>query len=169
MRDKLRQRYQIHKEVSRSSYFQSQLNVADLPRLCELLATDQGEIAINFEFQKSEYDSIALLTGQIEAQLQVECQRCLEPMDTSLQFDFKLLVDANDEIVRESRLDTVYSEDGFINIFEVIEDEVILSLPLVPMHQHETCNEYWLAADENLEPAIKENPFSVLKSLKTNH
>jgi len=168
MQGKLKQRYQIHKEVSRNGYFHGQIDVEKLSRLCELLASDHGEITLNFEFKNSDFD-VPMVSGDIQTSLQVECQRCLQAMETELGFEFKLLVDADDDIVRESSLDTVYSEDGNIDIFEVVEDEIILALPLVSMHSNDACNEHWQAADNSQQPAVRENPFSVLKDLKTKH
>jgi len=168
MQGKLKQRYQILKEVSRGGYFQGQIEVEKLSRLCELLAFNDGEITIEFEFKNSDF-GVPMISGRIQTCLQVECQRCLQAMETDLVFDFALLVDADDDIVRESSLDTVYSEDGDIDIFEVVEDEIILALPLVSVHENDTCNAHWKASDNSQESAVRENPFSVLKDLKTTH
>lgn len=168
MRGRLKQRYQIHKELSRSSYFQGEIEVGNLSRLGELLVNSESIIETEFEFRLSDYD-LPMLSGKIQANLQMECQRCLEAMESPLQLDFKLLVDAPDDIVRDSSLDTIYSEDGFIDIFEVIEDEVILALPLVAMHENGSCNKHWQVPEYDGEPAVRENPFSVLKDLKTTH
>ena len=168
MQGKLKQRYQILKEVSRGSHFQGLIEVKKLSRLCELLAVDDGEIALGFKFENSDF-ATPMISGEIKACLQVECQRCLQALETVLAFNFKLLVDADDDIVSESSLDTVYSEDGDIDIFEVVEDEIILALPLVSMHEDDTCNAHWQASDNSQTSAVRENPFSVLKDLKTTH
>lgn len=168
MQGKLRQRHQVHKEVSRRGYFEGRIDVAELSRLTELLASPQGEVEVSFEFSMSDY-SIPMVSGQVKTSLQVECQRCLLPLPVDLELEFSLLVDATDEQVRESSLDTLVNEDGVVDIFEVVEDEIILALPLVAMHENETCNEHWQAAQETQQPVIKENPFSVLKDLKKPH
>ncbi len=168
MQGKLKQRYQIHKEVSRSSYFQGQIDVKTLPRLGELLASTAATMEVRFEFRNSDYDT-PMVSGEVQADLEMECQRCLQAMPIPLQLVFRLLVDAPDDIVQESSLDTVYSEDGFIDIFEVVEDELILALPLVAMHDSSLCNEHWQVSDNDQESVVRENPFSVLKDLKTTH
>ena len=168
MQGKLKQRYQIHKELSRSGYFQGQIEVEALPRLGELLASTSAMIDVQFEFQNSDYET-PMLSGDVQAELEIECQRCLQALPVPLQLQFKLLVDAPDDIVQESSLDTVYSEDGLIDIFEVVEDELILALPLVAMHESNLCNEHWQVSENEQEPAARENPFSVLKDLKTTH
>lgn len=168
MQGKLKQCYQVHKEVSRKGYFEGRITIGDLSRLCELLASQQGEIAVKFEFLESDY-SIPMVSGSLQTHLQIECQRCLQPMPSVVDLDFQLLIDAADDVVRESSMDTLYSEEGNINIFEIVEDEIILALPLVAMHETDTCNEHWQAAEQSQESAAKENPFSVLKGLKTTH
>ncbi|MCP4430324.1 MAG: hypothetical protein GY806_05040 [Gammaproteobacteria bacterium] len=168
MQGKLRQRYQVHKEVSRRGYFEGLIDIVNLNRLTDLLASDEGQIEVRFEFVNSDY-SIPMMSGQVKTSLNVECQRCLQPMLKELQLEFNLLIDATDELIRETKLETLFSEDGFIDIFEVIEDEIILALPLVAMHKIETCNEHWQVAEEIQQPAVKENPFSVLKDLKITH
>ena len=105
--------------------------------------------------------------GRLQTSLELQCQRCLQALDMPLELDFRLMIDASDELVRDSSLDTLYSDDGFIDLYEVVEDELILAIPLVPLHEDVSCNEYWLAADSEAEPAEKENPFAVLRQLKT--
>jgi len=166
MQERLRRRYQIQKEVPRGGYFRGKIEVSNLARLSEFLLSDQAKIVVEFSISQSDYDT-PILQGCLETGLTVECQRCLEAMEIPLQIDFKLLVDADDDMIAESSLDTVYSEDGTIDLFEVVEDEIILGLPLVIMHEDVACNEFWQAQQQGAEQAIKENPFSVLAKLKT--
>jgi uncharacterized protein len=166
MQDKLRQRYQVQKEVSRGGGYEGKIRAGELARLTEFLHSDNATIAIEFEFMKSEY-SAPLIRGKLDTCLSIECQRCLQAMEKHLLIEFNLLVDADDEQVAESSLDTIFSEDGFINIFEVAEDELILGLPLVNMHDDLACNEYWPVEKQHSEQA-KDNPFSVLEKLKTH-
>jgi uncharacterized protein len=166
MQEKLRRSYQIQKEVSRDGYFQGRIEVSDLARLSEFLLSDQAIIEVEFSIRQSDYGT-PIVQGRLETNLTVECQRCLEAMEMPLQIDFKLLVDADDDMIAVSSLDTVYSEEGTISIFEVVEDEIILGLPLVIMHEDVACNEFWQTQEQDPEQATKENPFSVLAKLKT--
>jgi uncharacterized protein len=166
MQEKLRRSYQIQKEVSRGGYYQGRIEVSDLARLSEFLLSDQAIIEVEFSISQSDYGT-PIVQGRLETNLAVECQRCLEAMEIPLQIDFKLLVDADDDMIAVSSLDTVYSEEGTISIFEVVEDEIILGLPLVIMHEDVACNEFWQTQEQDPEQATKENPFSVLAKLKT--
>ena len=166
MQEKLRRLYQIQKEVSRGGSYGGKIRVRDLTRLIEFLHSDDAIVDIEFEFSQSEYDS-PMVKGNLSTILMVECQRCLNAMEKPLLIDFGLLVEANDELVAESSLDTMYSEDGYLDIFEVAEDELILGLPVVNMHDDKGCNEYWSTQEKQTELA-RENPFSVLTKLKIN-
>jgi uncharacterized protein len=171
MQDKLRRRYQVQKEVTRNGYFEGEIALSKLERLGELLHPGDGghddrKISVTFEFVRNEYD-IPMIKGQLRTSLELECQRCLQSLDMPLELEFELMIDASDELLRDSSLDTIYSDDGFIDIFEVIEDELILAAPLVALHEDSSCNEHWQASASEPEAAAKENPFAVLQQLKT--
>jgi uncharacterized protein len=152
--------------VSRSGGYGGTIRVGELARLAEFLHSDNATIAIEFEFVKSEYDA-PIVRGKLDTCLSIECQRCLQAMEKQLLIEFNLLIDADDEVVAESSMDTIYSEDGYIDIFEVAEDELILALPLVNMHGDLACNEYW-PVEHQQSRRLRENPFSVLEKLKTH-
>ena len=173
MRDKLRRRYQVHKEVARKGYFEGEIPVSELDRLRELMHdAEAGEtprmLSISFEFVRNEYD-IPMMVGRLQTSLSLECQRCLKPLEMPIDLDIRLMVDASDELVRDSSIDTIYSDDGYIDINEVVEDELILAIPLVAMHDDKTCNEHWQAAENEAGATARENPFAVLQQLKTTN
>lgn len=166
MQDKLRRRYQVQKELSRNGKYQGVIAVSEMTRLISMLDSDQANISVVFEFLPSGFD-YPMLKGRVEASLAVECQRCIKPVELAMQFEFTLLVDAPDDLIQETSLDTLYSVDGEIDLYEVVEDELILNLPLVALHDDDSCNEYWRQPNEQADVAIKVNPFSILKELKT--
>jgi len=56
--------------------------VARLARLSETLLSNDGHITAKLEFTNSV--GFASLKGHVSAKLLVECQRCLEPVETEL-------------------------------------------------------------------------------------
>lgn len=169
----MRRNYQVGKEVSQNGYFEGDIALSDLHRLSEFLYSDgsveEGLIKLNVEFTRSEFE-VAMVSGNLKASLALQCQRCLGKMEMPIELDIKLLVDADDALVQSSSVDTIYSDDGYVDLFEVVEDELILGIPLVCMHDDIACNEHWRKAEGLIsdEPS-KENPFSVLKTLKTTN
>ena len=171
MRDKLRRVYQVQKEVTQGGRFEGEIDLSELKRLGELLHFEntvdpERKVVLSFEFLRSEYD-IPMLAGHLQTSLELECQRCLQPLEVPMDLEFSLLIDANDEIVRHSSQDTLYSEDGYIDIVEVVEDELILAIPLVAMHEDTRCNSNWQDSASTAETVKSENPFAVLQQLKT--
>lgn len=102
------------------------------------------------------------------AQMSLECQRCLGPVNAALsaQRSFRFVVDEATaaEIDADSE-DDVLALTRALNLHELVEDELILALPLVPMH--ELCPQP-LSRPVAAEPEVEErpNPFAALAALK---
>lgn len=108
---------------------------------------------------------------QARASLPLTCQRCLEPVDIALVVDrtFRFVAteaqaEQDDEESEEDVL--VWSRD--FDLLSLVEDELLMELPLVPAH--EICpGEVRLAVqDEGFEAAERDRqqPFAALAGLK---
>ncbi|ABD69456.1 protein of unknown function DUF177 [Rhodoferax ferrireducens T118] len=108
----------------------------------------------------------------VDASLPLICQRCLGPVDiavcVSRSFRFvgsEEAAEAQDEEADEDVL--VLSRD--FNLADLIEDEVLMALPVIP--RHETCPVALklTAVDPGFESESTEkvNPFSVLAKLRS--
>jgi uncharacterized protein len=100
--------------------------------------------------------------------LNLECQRCLQPMSAMLEaarsFRFVQGEDAAAELDADSE-DDVLALTRALDVRELVEDELILSLPLVP--RHETCAQPLPVADAEPQPVEdRPNPFAALAALK---
>jgi len=106
-----------------------------------------------------------------QAVLALTCQRCLGPVDVPIALDrsFRFVADedmaaAQDEQSEEDVLALSRSFD----LVELVEDELLMELPLAP--RHESCpGPVKLAlADEDFEAAeaLRENPFAMLGKFK---
>jgi uncharacterized protein len=79
---------------------------------------------------------------QAGATVRLECQRCLQPMVQALSVDRHLrFVDGEDQAARldEDSDDDVLALPPSLDLHALIEDELILALPLVP--RHEACSQ----------------------------
>lgn len=106
-----------------------------------------------------------------EVSLPLICQRCLAPADVPLTVDrsFRFVAteeqaEAEDEEAEEDVL--VLSRD--LNLHDLIEDELLMAMPVVP--RHEVCpGEVTLAVqdpDFDAASAAKPSPFATLAALK---
>jgi uncharacterized protein len=87
------------------------------------------------------------------------CQRCLRPLEIALDVQSELELASSVRAINlaEDDDDRVLATPN-MNIASLIEDEAILSLPMVPMHEH--CVE---VGEQSLK---KPSPFAVLAKLK---
>jgi uncharacterized protein len=142
-----------------------------LNRLCPLLVTDQGKVHADLNFGIDE-QGIRCLKGTINAQLMMACQRCLgdalQVLDATLHLG---MIWSDDDAERLPKsFDPWIVDEGVTDIYQVIEDELMLSLPIVAYHSH-PCVEQTLfsVGDDKQESgtsAQKSNPFQVLEQLK---
>ena len=109
---------------------------------------------------------------QADTQLALVCQRCLLPVDVAVAVDrsFRFVEDeataaAQDDEAEEDLLVLSRSFD----LLELVEDELLMELPLAP--RHEVCPEpvKMSVADPDFDASSveKEHPFAVLGRLKT--
>ena len=148
-----------------------ELNFSTLNRLRDLARYDNKEISYSISFVYDE-DNKCCITGKVQTTLQLECKRCLKffPYQVITAFNLyavKAINDSEDNLSKQ--LDVVLIENGLISITDIIEDEVILSLPEVPKHAEDDVNCHSIQKASFLEYGARQqkNPFSVLKQLDT--
>jgi uncharacterized protein len=112
----------------------------------------------------------------VSAKLLIECQRCLDPVETELSGRFKFaLVSSEEEIeLLPGEFEPYMLEGEEQSVIELIEDELLLCMPMVTIHEDD-CSEYMMKQNRAIKAEIKaakdaereaKNPFSALKALK---
>lgn len=116
--------------------------------------------------------------GQVQPWLNIQartiipmvCQRCLTPVYTLLEVDhwFRFVADeetaeAEDDVSEED----VLALESHIDVWGLIEDELLMALPLVPMHPECPVHVPTVAMDPDFSASeeVKPNPFAVLQRL----
>ncbi|MGY0611989.1 MULTISPECIES: YceD family protein [unclassified Luteimonas] len=151
--------------------FVGRLPLSALPRLREALADDEGEVAYTVSFDRDSLQVPYVELG-IEARLPLLCQRTLQRFvfPVSLVQRLGLLRSGDDEgEAAEAALPPGYealvvADDGAIRPIDLVEDELILAVPVVPVSPgSESVERDWpVAADEEAQI----NPFAALSALK---
>lgn len=112
---------------------------------------------------------------QARATVPLTCQRCMGVVETPVEVDQWYRFVASEDIAMaeddQSEEDLLVMEPQF-NLLAVLEDELLMALPLVPMHEECPVAPKLQAGDiaepdEAVEPGKKPNPFAVLAQLKT--
>ncbi len=113
----------------------------------------------------------AWLHLEADTVVQLQCQRCMQPADIAVQTErsFRFVKDeATAQLLDdESEEDILVLQPAF-DALELIEDELLMALPMVPMHEH--CPEVVKleSATQDFEDVgtEKRNPFAALASLR---
>jgi uncharacterized protein len=150
--------------------------LSELARLAEGAAAQVDEPVVwsaRFE-QRRELGAApqAWLLLQAQARVARECQRCLQPvllpLDVRRAFAFAPTEDEAAALDADSDNDVLVLSRHF-DLRELVEDELLLALPIVPMHEH--CPAPLLAAapDEDGAGDAPAHPFAALAALKRGH
>lgn len=150
---------------------QGRYPIAKMSRLAQYLESQQGEALVEAEFGVGE-EKHPWLQGRVRADLALICQRCLKPMQQHMDISFQLAMvhsEADAEQLPDD-VDAMVVEGDSVSLLEVVEGELMLSLPIVAMHDEKECTATGLLSSSvDAEQAHRENPFSVLDQLKTRH
>lgn len=144
------------------------LKIADMQRLSANLNTNEAIVGVKLQFGIDE-QKITFLNGHIDTKLALQCQRCMEPLVCEIISDFSLgIVNTLDEANSlPEQYEPAMAVEGSLALRDLIEDEIILNLPLIPKHEPQECKvKFPLVDDSGRDQGRGENPFHVLESLK---
>ncbi len=158
------------RQVERNRSIEGIYPIKKLNRLAEFLLNTDGNVQVKLAFGDSA--GFAALKGLVTAKVQLQCQRCLQPLEVELsgQFKFALVNNEEDISLLPEEFEPCLLDAEEQSVVELIEDELLLCLPMVANH-NEDCSAYMMqknkavAAKINAEKAA-EHPFAALKALK---
>jgi uncharacterized protein len=147
------------------------IRLDSLPRLSRCLFEAGGEASFDLRFDR-DAERRATLTGSISGNLVLECQRCLEAVSLPVEAHVSVaFVEGIEQAgLLPETLDPCLVEEGSVVFRELIEDELLLMLPQVAMHESGACPTRLAGLSEE-KPAQPDNrsgknPFAVLAELK---
>ncbi|MES3006409.1 MAG: YceD family protein [Pseudomonadota bacterium] len=150
------------------------LPVARFERFSDLLANTSGFVEITLKFFLNE-DFRRVISGELKADVEVLCQRCLEGTTITLEDHFQLaLVESDSQADKLPKdLEPWFCTDTKLVLADVVEEQLILVMPIVSYHQESCTQNVLLKPDtvneevsKSLDKADKPNPFAILQSLK---
>jgi len=148
---------------------EGQLSADSFKRIAEVASiTSQGvEVSLKFFCDEENYK---IISGTVEVELDLDCQRCLSPVNVKVASEFEVAIAASDESAKNipRHYEPVIVEEDTLDLVPLIEEELLLALP---MHAyHERCDVQMSFGDAELDAAEVEettpNPFQVLANLK---
>jgi uncharacterized protein len=157
--------------VSARRSFEGTLPIATMSRLCGVLASADGIVQFELDFGR---DSLGTdyIDVRVQAPLTLICQRTLEP------FVLPVVVNTRLGLIKLERDEAglppdceplLVAVDGRLNPADVIEDELLLALPLVPVNPDSSLPDEVTGHDPEEDftgEGRSENPFAILRELK---
>jgi uncharacterized protein len=161
----------VRKAAVRGSGISGVLEPRNLLRFRPLLADEEGTISVDLRFARDE-ESRHLIHVAVEADVVVTCQRCLESMPEHVSCNNTLAVVWTDEQAAHlpRHLDPLIVEEQACNLWNLVEEELILAIPSFSYHETEDCKKRTEAFSDPVPVEDtgedKPNPFNVLGKLK---
>lgn len=119
--------------VARRARFGGVLPIAKLPRLAEALPSSEGELKVDLQ-AGTDAGGASQLTGAVSGEVELVCQRCLRSFRQALTvgIDLRLVESEADEARLMQECEPYQVLDDRLPLHDIVEDEVLLALPLSP-------------------------------------
>ena len=148
-------------------------DVKHLPRLALAVESIETPLSALIRFEVDEARA-KVVNGNLTISVTAICQLCLDPVRVDLATDLAAQV-----VWSEDQIASVSGDrepwivgDKMADLSVLLEDEVLLALPLVNYHEQGSCTgDTFLSkdgpsGDEKDDEIVADNPFNILKQLK---
>jgi len=142
------------------------IDQVEMPRLTSLVSSSDSEVSFSLVFCEGAQGEIQI-TGNLKTTLTMQCQRCLSEMKFILDnpISISVIKNGNEVELINSDFEPILVNEEKIILLDLIEDEVILGLPIAPLHSQDACS---VKGQSNHHFVKKENPFAELSKLKSS-
>ncbi|MBP2844338.1 23S rRNA accumulation protein YceD [Dickeya oryzae] len=139
-------------------------------RVAESVVSVDSDVNATLSFN-IDSQRLAVIDGQADVTVTLLCQRCGRTFEHQVHTTFcfsPVISDEQAEALPEAYEPIEVNEFGEVDLLAMVEDELILSLPIAPVHDSEHCevSEADMVFGQLPAEAEKPNPFAVLASLK---
>jgi uncharacterized protein len=153
--------------ASRAARLERTLGLPQLKRLVEAGALEGTRIVAGLTF--GVFGGRTTISARVEGEVVLACQRCLHPCTCTVEESAALAVVARDTDDVPGGYEPLLGDAERLSVVDLIEEQVLLGLPLVPMHA--TAALCGAAAPAPIaagtEPAVddRQRPFANLREL----
>ena len=149
--------------------YSGRIALDEMPRVKACVFAEQSS-SIEVDFELNRTRRVIEAEPSIRVTLQLQCQRCMDSMQWQAELTNKIRLVMDEEAVAEDEQQDTFlmQEDGLLDVYALVEDEIILALPIAPLHQADSaCGEQ--SFNKPVVDEEKPNPFAVLAALKPKH
>ncbi|MGB1800686.1 MAG: YceD family protein [Gammaproteobacteria bacterium] len=141
------------------------LQLDSFERLKDDLLENTGKLSFSLSFDFDE-SGVCVIESDIDTQVVLECQRCLKPVSININKKSLLaVVESKDEIDSLAKeYEPLQMSEETVSTKQLIEDELLLSIPLAAFHAEEECSGKTVL--DKINEDAKPKPFAALAALK---
>ena len=127
--------YDLDALGERKAVLSGEIELRQLTRLREVLHSDRGSIQASLKFHRQTNRSVTVDLA-FETVLELICQRCLEPLVQNVSERSSLTLLGPESMTSEMAKEgeAVVLPEGKLSPAALIEDELLVSLPIIPRH-----------------------------------
>jgi uncharacterized protein len=161
----------VRKAAVRGLRISGVINPFDLQRFRSVLAENHGLISVDLSFDRDE-ENRYLIEVSVRAEFVVTCQRCLDPLPEQVSCKNTLAIVWTDEQAAHlpRHLEPLIVDEQSCNLWDLVEEELILATPQFSYHDNEDCKKRIEAFSDPVSVDDtgdgRPNPFNVLRQLK---
>lgn len=126
-------------DVDRLSHGETEIDfdvpLSELPRLRSRIQGIGGSVRGTARFGRR--SGFAVVELALAGRATLQCQRCMQPMELAVESTTEVALILAEADVSEvpDELEPVLARDGRISAGELVEEELLLALPIVPLHE----------------------------------
>ncbi len=131
------------KLVERGATLEGECALAEMPRVNEQLTSDDGEVHAKVSFFRDQ-QKLAVMHIELDTEVSMVCQRCLDAaanFPVGGAYDYAILPEGQSTDGLPKGYDALEVGEDPIDLLALVEDELLLALPIVPVHDPEDCQQ----------------------------
>ncbi|MGH8264939.1 MAG: YceD family protein [Steroidobacteraceae bacterium] len=162
----------VYQLAAQGAVLEERFQLSKFARLGPLLAVieDSESRTARTRFRFCRQEGRSLVSIEVEANLPLTCQRCLQPVNWPIAGSTQLAFaePGNVAPVAGDQHEVFETHGGLVALTDVVEEELLLALPLVAMHAPDACEAIVPQDERSEDPAASkraQTPFAGLKDL----
>ena len=161
-----------YKMANQAQELEGSIPLSEFARLRAGVSGDEGEVHLRLAFSKSD-DNRTHVSGRASTAVTLVCQNCMSEFTLGLnaEIDAEIVADEAELSSLEDEQDGLVSAERVVALTQLVEDELMLAVPMIPRHKDADCPGNAFQPVTNSEPAGSENthrPFAGLaEAMKT--
>jgi uncharacterized protein len=135
----------------------------DLPRLGEAGVREGSTITARFRF--SQFDGRPAIDGELMGTVVTTCQRCMKAVPIPVNEEFQVVVVGEERADEPGGYEPVVADATRLDLRWLAEEQALLAMPLVPMHESEKCAEVDTSSNAEEDAGVRQKPFQNLRDM----